>query len=95
MDIYDPIAEALGVSPLSIIYDYSEYGVGYIGVGPNGTNAFAGKRHTEESKAKMSARRKGRIVSEETRAKISAAKKAKNLQRMAITATFTQPQASC
>jgi len=55
MDIYDPIAEALGVSTIDFIPDYSEYGVSYVGV--PGVNK--GIPHTEETKRKISLGKKG------------------------------------
>ena len=63
MDIYDPIAEALGVSTIDFIPDYSEYGVSYIFLGgvPSWNKGMRGfVKHSEEFKAKRSAKMKGK-----------------------------------
>lgn len=48
-----------------------------IGAANKNNKSFLGKRHTEETKAKLSVASKGRVPSEETRAKIGAAHKGK------------------
>ncbi len=85
MDIYDPIAEALGVSPTDFIPYYSENKLSYIPIGgvppwnkgikmePRGT-------FTEEHKLKLKEARNKRITpkhTEETKRKMSAIMKAK------------------
>jgi len=63
MDIYDPIAEALGVSPIDFIPDYSEYNASYIFLGgiPSWNKGMRGTcKHSEEFKANLSARMKGK-----------------------------------
>jgi len=62
MDIYDPIAEALGVSTIDFIPDYSEYGVNYIALGgiPPWNKGMRGVvKQSEEVKTERSAKMKG------------------------------------
>lgn len=64
MDIYDPIAEALGVSTIDFIPDYSEYGVNYIALGgiPPWNKGMRGVvKQSEEVKAERSAKAKGKL----------------------------------
>lgn len=71
MDIYDPLGEALGLTPMHQ-FSYTQIFTPFesiIGIG-----AFAGKRHTEESKAAISAAHKGKPLSEEHILKIKVAK---------------------
>ena len=81
MDIYDPIAEALGLPPIDFIPDYSEYGVNYIALGgiPPWNKGMRGVvKHSEETKNKMGASRKGKTMTEAQKANLSAAKKGKS-----------------
>jgi hypothetical protein len=71
MDIYDTISEALGLTPMHQS-SYTQFFTPFesiIGIG-----AFAGKHHTEESKAAISAAHKGKTLSEEHILKIKNAK---------------------
>jgi hypothetical protein len=71
MVIYDPISEALDLTPMpqffyTKIFIPSESFIGF--------SAFGGKHHTEESKAAISAAHKGKTLSEEHILKIKNAK---------------------
>lgn len=80
MDIYEPIGEALGLTPMQIEYDFSSYITEPIPAWNKGINHFGskenhpwfGKKHTQESKNKISEAHKGMKASEETKTKMSA-----------------------
>ena len=68
MSIYDPISEALGLTPIEFKFnprkDIPEDATrGNLGA----LNSMYGKSHTEESRALMSERHKGKKISEETK----------------------------
>jgi hypothetical protein len=71
MDIYDPIAEALGIEPMfhssynSIFEPYESI----LGIG-----GFAGKKHTEESKKLISEANKGKLLGDKNPSKKSEVK---------------------
>lgn len=81
MPIYDPIAKALGVSPINFSFDLKtdipEDAVrdSYAGE----LNGMYGLRHTDESKAIMSLKKKGVKLSEEHRRNIGKALKGKKM----------------
>ena len=83
MDIYDPLGEALGLTPMHFNFDKSFHISDPIPAWNKGINHFGskenhpwyGKNHTEESKHKISESHKGMKASEETKAKMSKSSK--------------------
>lgn len=83
MDIYDPIGKALGLPPMQIDYDPSQYTSEPIPAWNKGFNHFGskenhpwyGRKHTEESKNKISNSHKGIKASDETKRKMSESRK--------------------
>jgi hypothetical protein len=81
MDIYDPIGEALGLTPMHFNFDKTSHisepipawnkGINHFGSKEN--HPWYGRNHTEESKDKISKSHKGMKASEETKTKMSAA----------------------
>lgn len=81
MDIYDPIAKALDLSP--ILFDYNTppqldnnkkieaWNKGINQFGSKENHFMFGKSHTEETKQKIARKATGRIHSEETKRKMS------------------------
>ena len=69
MDIYDPIAKSLGISPIDFKFDIrKDIPEDATRSNLGALNSMYGKNHTEESRALMSSRHKGKTISEETKA---------------------------